>query len=325
LPAASDRTLELSASVEQKPPVIIDAHVHLYPAEVDLDPAGWAARTGERHWAVLCTRKRRDGRPVQSLPTTDELLRAMDLAGVGRAVLLGWYWEKPETCAWQNRFYAACVRAHPDRLSAFATLHPSAGREATLAEIRRSHEEGLIGLGELSPHSQVYPIDDPVFAEALNLAGALRLPVNLHVTDPASRPYVGRIETPLPDFVRLARAFPRTTFILAHWGGMLPLTDALVNAEALPNVYYDTAASPLLYDTEIWRRALPLIGLERVLFGSDFPLNLYPKLDETPGLSRLVEEAQAGGANAAVLAGNAVRIIRMAGAAGEALVRTRGA
>src|SRR5436309_8947275 len=89
-------------------PVIIDAHVHLYPREVDLDPAGWAARQGERHWAVLCTRKRRDGRPVQTLPTREELLHAMDIAGVARAVLLGWYWESAATCEWQNRFYAEC-------------------------------------------------------------------------------------------------------------------------------------------------------------------------------------------------------------------------
>lgn len=295
--------------VLQKRGVIIDAHVHLYPAEVDLDPAGWAAKSGERHWAVLCTRRRRDGRPVQSLPSVVELLQAMDAAGVSRAVLLGWYWEKPETCAWQNRFYAECVRAHPDRLSAFATVHPAAGQAATLTEIRRSHDEGLIGLGELSPHSQVFPIDDPVFTAALQLAGELWMPVNLHVTDPASRPYVGRIETPLADFASLARAFPTTTFVLAHWGGMLPVNDPAVTAAALPNVYYDTAASPLLYDAEVWKRALPVIGHERVLFGSDFPLNLYPKLDEAPGLIRLVNEAKAAGVGEDVFAGNAKRVL----------------
>src|SRR5690606_12320181 len=143
------------------------------------------------------------------------------------------------------------IRAHPDRLSAFVTFHPAAGVKAALAEVRRAHAEGLIGLGELSPHSQVYGVDDPVFAEVLRLAGELQMPVNLHVTDPASRPYVGRIETPLGDFVRLARTFPQTTFILAHWGGMLPLVDpdALT---LLSNVYYDTAASPLLYDSGVW-------------------------------------------------------------------------
>lgn len=301
------------ACVDQKQRVIIDAHVHLYPAEVDLDPAGWAARSGERHWAVLCTRKRRDGRPVQSLPTLDELLRALDAAGISHAVLLGWYWEKPETCAWQNRFYAACVRAYPDRFSAFATLHPAAGRDATLAEVRRAHADGLIGLGELSPHSQVYAVDDPVFLAVLSLADELRMPVNLHVTDPASRPYVGRIETPLADFVELARVFPRTTFILAHWGGMLPVVDTSVTAATLPNVFYDTAASPLLYGGSVWQATIPRVGSERVLFGSDFPLNLYPKLDETPSLSRFVAEAQAGGANAAVLGGNAARLLGIRG------------
>jgi hypothetical protein len=291
--------------------VIIDAHVHLYPTEVDLDPAGWAARTGERHWAVLCTRKRRNGRAVQSLPTVDELLQTMDVAGVARAILLGWYWEKPETCVWQNRFYAECVRAHPDRLSAFATVHPVAGREATLAEVRRARDDGLIGIGELSPHSQVYAIDDPVFNDVLALAGELRMPVNLHVTDPASRPYVGRIETPLEDFVRLARAFPATMFILAHWGGMLPVVNAQANATSLPNVFYDTAATPLLYDSGVWERALSVFGCKRVLFGSDFPLNLYPKLDEMPGWVRFLDEAKRGGADDDVLGGNAERVFRL--------------
>ena len=297
------------ARFRHKAGVIIDAHVHLYPTEVDLDPAGWAAAQGERHWATLCTRRRRDGRPVQTLPTRAQLLEAMDAAGIARAVLLGWYWEKPETCAWQNRFYADCVRAHPDRLSAFATLHPAAGHDATLAELRRARDDGLIGVGELSPHSQAHAIDDPVFAETLALAGELRMPVNLHVTDPASRPYVGRIETPLEDFVRLARAFPRTTVILAHWGGLLPLTGAGAEIGALPNVFYDTAASPLLYDAGVWSRALPACGTDRVLFGSDFPLYLYPKLDEQPGLVRLVAEARAGGADARVLGGTAAGLL----------------
>lgn len=288
---------------------IIDAHVHLYPPEVEADPAGWAEARGERHWAVLCTRRRRDGRPVQTMPTVGELLATMDAAGIDRAVLLGWYWENPETCVWQNRFYAECIRAHPDRLAAFATLHPGAGREATLAEIRRAHDEGLRGLGELSPHSQGIAVDDPVFHAALALAGELGLPVNLHVTDPDSRPFPGKIETPADDFIALARRHPRTRFILAHWGGMLPLHDS--RFLACDNIAYDTAASPLMYDAGVWPRLLSQLGPERVLFGSDFPLNLYPRLDERPGLIRFVGEAQHGGATPAVLGGNAARLLRL--------------
>lgn len=232
----------------------------------------------------------------------------MDAADVERAVLLGWYWEMPDTCVWQNRFYASCIRAFPDRLSAFATVHPAAGRDATLAEVRRAREDGLIGLGELSPHSQGFRVDDAVFEALLDLAAELHLPVNLHVTDPASRPFAGRVETPLDDFGRLARSFPRTTFILAHWGGLLPLVDPTVSATALPNVYYDTAASPLLYDADVWSRVLPAVGVDRVLFGSDFPLNLYPRLDQQPSLARFVAEARTGGAGPAVLSGNARRV-----------------
>ncbi len=287
---------------------IIDAHVHLYPSEVDRDPAAWAAAQGERHWAVLCTRKRRSGLPVQTLPTLPQLLATMDAAGVDRAVLLGWYWENPATCEWQNRFYADCVRAHPDRLAAFATLHPAAGRESTLNELRRARDEGLIGVGELSPHSQRHPIDEPVFQEMLALAGELGLPVNLHVTDPDGPAFPGRMETPAADFLQLAQDFLDTTFILAHWGGLLPLREP--RFAALPNVYYDTAASPLLYDNGIWQRVLPTLGEERVLFGSDFPLNLYPKVDALPGFVRLVDEARAAGVGAAVMGGNAMRLLR---------------
>ena len=202
---------------------IIDAHVHLYPPEANADPAGWAAARGEAHWATLCTRRRRDGRAVQGFPSADGLLHELDAAGIERAVLLGWYWENAATCAEQNRFFAATVRAHPDRLAAFATVQPAAGRAASLAEVRRAHSDGLAGLGELSPHSQGVAVDDEGWHAVLALAAELRLPVNLHVTDPASRPFPGRVETPLADFARLAKAHPSVTFILAHWGGGLPL------------------------------------------------------------------------------------------------------
>ena len=266
---------------------IIDAHIHLYPDEVNHDPAAWAAEHGEGHWATLCTRRRKRGKAVQSFPNMDELLRAMDAASVGRGVLLGWYWEKPATCALQNRFYANCVKAHPDRLSAFATIHPNAEMALTMDELTRANDTGLIGLGELSPHSQGFSIDDPVFAMAMNLAGKLKMPVNLHVTEPESRNYPGKVITPLSDFVALAISHPETTFILAHWGARLPL----LSSEPMPdNIYYDTAASPLLYPESFWREFCAKVPADRVLFGSDFPLNVYPSIDPEPQMERLIAE-----------------------------------
>ena len=293
---------------------IIDAHVHLYPPEVGRDPAAWAAAHREVHWAALCTRHRRDGRPVQTFPDVDRLLRDMDAAGVELAVLQGWYWEKPETCAWQNRFYAECVRTHPDRLAAFAAIHPSAGEAAVRSEIRRAHDEGLHGLGELSPHSQGYALTDAAFAAALALAGELRMPVNLHVTDPNTRRYPGRVETPLEDFVRLAKTHAQVTFILAHWGGGLPSWEANPTVRKdLARVYYDTAASPLSYDNRIWRTMLDLVTPGKVIFGSDYPLILYPKAEHDPGWRSFLEEIHGSGLTpeetGLVLAGNAARML----------------
>lgn len=278
---------------------VIDAHVHLYPPEASADPAAWAAHQGEAHWSTLVTRRRKDGRPVQAFPSLDELLAMMDRDGVARVILLGWYWNRPENAVRQNRFYADCVRAHPERLAACATLHPVMGREAALEELQWASGEGMVGLGELSPHSQGFSPADPLFRELLDRAADLGLPVNLHVTEPECRPFPGRVETPLGDFRDLVTGCARTTFILAHWGGRLPLV--MPELAALPNVYYDTAASPLLYDADIWVRMVRAVGADRVLFGTDYPLDLFPRRSNGPDFASLAEEARASGLTAGEL------------------------
>ncbi len=284
---------------------IIDSHVHLYPPEVNRDPAGWAASRHEAHWSALSTRRRANGACVQGFPDVSTLLRSMDAAGVARAVLLGWYWENHDTCVGQNQFYAECIRAHPDRLSAFATLQPAAGPVA-LKELRRACEDGLVGLGELSPHSQHVPCDSAVLADILSLAGELELPVNLHVTDHVTPKYPGRVETPLEDFEQLAIRHPSTTFILAHWAGGL-------DVRQLPNVWVDTAAAPLIYGPESWSRFTRTVPPDRILFGSDYPLNLYPNRQAVPDMAAFVREADAAALTPAereaVLGGNAARLL----------------
>jgi uncharacterized protein len=289
------------------PMPVIDAHVHLYSPEVNEDPAGWATAHGEPHWALMCTRTRKaTGRPVQGFPSVDGLLRDMDGAGVDRAVLLGWYWQRQENCERQNRFYAECVQAHPDRLSGFATIHPNAGKDA-LSEVRRALDDGLIGLGELSPHSQGVAMDDACWLEILTLADELKLPVNLHVTDPDSRMYPGRVETPTVDFRRMAAGFPRIQFILAHWGGRLWREGGVLPS----NVRVDTAASPLLYGTngEIWREGLAACGADKILWGTDYPLELYPREPSQGTFAGLLTEARRH-VTPDVLGENALRLIK---------------
>ena len=80
--------------------------------------------------------------------------------------------------------------------------------------------------------------------------------------------------TPLPRFTAWSSGFPPTRIVLAHWGGGLFFFNLLKKEvkEQLRNVYFDTAASPFLYDPEIYRIAIQLVGAEKILFGSDYPL-----------------------------------------------------
>lgn len=283
---------------------VIDSHVHLYPPETNRDPEAWAKASGETHWAQLCTRRRASGRPVQSFPSVDDLLRTMDAGGVERAILLGWYWEHQDTAVRQNRFFAEIVRKHPDRLTAWAAVALQAA-DAAFAEVRRAHEEGLCGIGELNPYAVGLDAVAPVLGDVLELAGELDLPVNLHVTDPASAPFPGRVETPLPALEALVRRHGRTRFVLAHWAGGM-------DVRALTNVAVDTAAAPLIYRQPVWNwlgeRARP----DQVVFGTDHPLDLYPSRGDGPDQAGFIAEVEGSLADeqvrGAVLGGNARRL-----------------
>ena len=106
---------------------LVDCHTHRYPPEVFADPTGWARARGENHWAQLVGPRADGRRSLQGWADRDQMLRAMDEAGVERCVLLGWYWERQETCAWHNEWMARWVREDPDRFSAFASVQPRAG------------------------------------------------------------------------------------------------------------------------------------------------------------------------------------------------------
>jgi predicted TIM-barrel fold metal-dependent hydrolase len=96
----------------------------------------------------------------------------------------------------------------------------------------------------------------------------------IHATDRAGSEYPGRSLTPLAAFYQVIKAFPETTWILAHWGGRLPFYGLLKKEapEAFRNVYFDTAASPFIYRPVIYRVVAEMVGPEKIIFGSDYPL-----------------------------------------------------
>lgn len=284
----------------------------MYPPEVARDPLGWAAKRKEPKWGDLVAPK--EGPILQGWVDVDRLLADMDEAGVEKAILLGWYWENHETCIEQNIWYREWIREHPDRLMAFATLHPKAG-EAALEEVRRAEGEGFLGLGELSHRAQRFSMDDPDWLRVVDLAIEKNLPINLHVNEPVGRLYPGRLSDHLEDYVGLAAQFPDLILILAHWGGLLPFYELnRAVRKKLKNVFYDTAATPLLYDSHIYRAAVDVIGPDRILYGSDYPLRLYPRQRQEPDFTSLIHEIRKSGLTPAeqkqILGTNILELLR---------------
>ncbi|GAB4526397.1 MAG: amidohydrolase family protein [Anaerolineae bacterium] len=292
--------------------MIIDAHIHMYPPQVYKDPVGWAQQVDEPYWASLV--RDRPHRPsIQGWATIERLLADMDCAGIDRVVMQGMYWRHPETCVAQNNWYIKWCRQHPDRLMGFAVVQPKAGDRA-LDEVRRAVDAGLRGLGEMLPCAQGYSMRDPDFLRVVELLIRLDVPLCLHVSEPVGRVYPGKSTTPLQDYYWLATRYPELKLILAHWGGLLPFYELMKGVrKQMRNVYYDTAASPLLYRPDVYRAVVNVVGAEKILYGSDYPLLIYPSQEKEPGFTRLLGEISKSGLSpdelGLVLGGNVVRLL----------------
>jgi uncharacterized protein len=134
----------------------------------------------------------------------------------------------------------------------FANPHQrSAAYEEVAADFR-----GL----EISPAVHGVALDDPQVAALVKIAAAARHPVYIVCLD---RPGAG-----VADLVALARRFPETNFVLGHCGiGNIDLY-ALDLIEDEPTVFLETSGGY----TCVAEAALQRLGADRVLFGSEFPL-----------------------------------------------------
>jgi len=254
-----------------------------------------------------------DRRSIQGWASVSDLLSDMDREGVEKCVLMGWYWENQETCDLQNGWYIDWVKGHPDRLLGFATIQPAAG-EKGLIGLRKAFDQGLCGIGELFPMAQGFALDGPEFQRVIAIAIERDAPINFHVTDPLAITRAVTKPTPLEGFVKLAKAFPSAKLILSHWGGGLPFYELNPGIRAnLKNVVYDCSASPLLYEKRIFRQVIDLVGADRVLYGSDYPLLLYPRESRTPEFKTFLNEILTAGLTAdereQIFSGNLLRLL----------------
>ena len=245
--------------------MIVDAHCHILPPSFPARRAELASR--DATFAEILSN------PSARIADAPSLLAAMDHDGVDHAVVMGMGWFDYEVAVEANDYIIEAVSKHPDRLTGFASVNPAWG-EAAVEEIRRCAEAGLRGIGELHPDTQGFDIADArAVAPLMELAGSLSLPVLLHCSEPVGHLYPGKGRT-TPDKVwQCIKSFPDNTIICAHWGGGLPFYSLMPEVgAALSNVYFDSAASPFLYRSDIYARVGDLVGTDRILFATDYPL-----------------------------------------------------
>ncbi|CAA6678457.1 MULTISPECIES: amidohydrolase family protein [unclassified Lentimonas] len=263
---------------------MIDSHTHCYPPELEVDPRGWAEARGEPHWADLVAPLDRPS--IQGWASPEQTLQAMDAAGVSQSVLLGWYWENEHNCRWQNEVIAQWIATAPERFIGFAAIHPGSSAKSVIAQCEFARSLGLRGVGEVHPGIQNFNSSSEGWQALADWCVAHNWPINCHATEAVGHDHPGSVPTPLNDFLRMAEAHPELKLILAHWGGGLAFFELNPRLrKVLKNVTYDTSATPLLYESSIFRRMIEIIGSEKILFGSDFPLRVYPRTQKTPDIA----------------------------------------
>lgn len=275
---------------------VIDSHVHHYPEELIKDPGSWADLHGEVYWRRLVVGER-ERASIQGWASTSKLLEDMQAAGIDKVVFQGWYWEHQNTCRVQNDWYMKCYKEHSTQIIPFACVQPRDGIRA-LDDLKLAYDEGACGVGEVFPEVQGFSMEDPIWLKIVEWAIEKELPITMHVTEPVGHDYLGRVESPLSEYLWLAQRYPELKLILSHWGGLLPFYEFNpVVRKVFKNVSYDTSASPLLYDTKIYRAVIDVVGADRILFGSDYPLRVFPKKQKEPDFVNCVWEVREAGLN----------------------------
>ena len=231
--------------------------------------------------AALVARLRRHG-VVQAWAGSFDGILHRDLAGV-------------------NARLASECRAYGDGLLLpFGSVNPRLPdwRE----DLRRCHEEHRMTGIRLHPNYHGYDLRDPGFAEVLSLAAARGLVVELalRMEDERTQHPLVRVAPvdPAPLPVLIGRE-PKLRLVILHWKDLLR-GDLIRRLSAAGEVYFEISTLDGLGN---FTRLLEDVSVERVLFGSNFPLFNFE--------SALFKAREAGLSEAqrkAVFEGNARRL-----------------
>ena len=136
---------------------------------------------------------------------------------------------------------------------------------------------------------------------------AFELTILPHVSEPMGHQYPGKGVVKPEQAYDFAIRYPDARLVCAHWGGGLPFYALMPEVgRALGNVYFDTAASHYLYQPAVFKRVCDLVGAEKILFGSDYPL-----IKQSRAIAETERAHLAPVQKAAILGNNAARLLAL--------------
>lgn len=243
------------------------------------------------------------GHPGAKMRTVEDLIASMDKAGVDISIAVGWPWQNNDHCREHNDYLAQSAQRFPDRIKWLGIVNPT--KADASEEIARCAAMGANGFGEINADGQGFRWSEPDrYRDALITITALNLPFMTHTSEPVGHVYPGKGFAHPGEIMQAIEAVPTLKWVLAHWGGGLPFYELMPEVKlACSNVAYDSAATSFLYDSAIFRRVIDIVGVEKVVFGSDWPVLAQGKL-----IQRIRDTGLTESELAAVLGGNALRI-----------------
>ena len=277
--------------------VIIDFHSHIFPPQIKKNRSKYIDR--DACFAILYSS------PKSKLATADELIASMDEEGIDISVIANYGWTTHELCVETNDYILESIARYPERLVGFCTVQPRS-LQAALDEIERCAKGGIRGVGEMRPDLQLLDLgDEEVINPFIEVITRHNLILLTHASEPVGHQYPGKGAVTPELLYPFITSYPDLTIVCAHWGGGLPFYALMPEVkEALRNVFFDTAASPFLYNPQIYHQVIRVAGADKILFGSDYPLL-------TPG--RLLKEIRSLNlpreTERLILSGNAQRLL----------------
>ncbi|HEU65997.1 MAG TPA: amidohydrolase [Chloroflexi bacterium] len=277
--------------------MIIDFHTHIFPS--------WLRERRDEYSKVDPCFSQLYSQPKARIATAEELIASMDEAGIDISVVLNAGWVSHELCVKTNDYILDSVSRYPTRLVGFCAIQPRAG-DAAVAELERCAKAGAKGIGELRSDVQDFGLTDEAMMKPLvDVALKHNLIFLTHSSEPVGHEYSGKGGITPDILYSFITAFPKLKLVCAHWGGGLPFYALMPEvAKALANVFFDTAATVFLYKSEIFGQVSRIIGSDKILFGTDYPLMHQNRVIAQIQSSQLPEEDKAR-----ILGTNAQRLL----------------